>query len=364
MAPSAVALFLVVSCGHPPADEVESETVVPVKAERAERGDIRAFIHVTGVVTPAPGADLVVVAPETAKVAAVPKASGEVVHRGDVLVRFEIPASAAEVERQAAEVTRAKAAIANATAAQTRAGELYTRGVAARKELEDAERALADASAAFAQARASLGAAQATADRAIVRATFDGVVAERRHNAGDIVEASASDPVLRVIDPHRLEVLASIPLADAQRIDVGSSARLTGAPAGEREPALTVLSRPVLVEPGTASVPVRLGFTGFTTLATGTPVQLAIAAEQHTDTVLIPAAALVREGERTFVFVTADGKAHRHPVTVGLRDPSRVEILSGVGAGELVIVDGQAGLPDGAGITMRTNEGRNENEGT
>ena len=41
--------------------------------------------------------------------------------------------------------------------------------------------------------------------RATVRATFDGVVAKRMHNPGDLVEATSGDPVLRIIDPRRLE---------------------------------------------------------------------------------------------------------------------------------------------------------------
>ena len=57
-----------------------------VRVKPATRGSIRGLIHATGVVTPAPGADLVVVAPDTARIAAIPKAVGERVRRGDVLV--------------------------------------------------------------------------------------------------------------------------------------------------------------------------------------------------------------------------------------------------------------------------------------
>jgi RND family efflux transporter MFP subunit len=347
--------LLVMSCSHEAPEEVESETPVSVRVQAAARGSIRGVIQATGVVTPAPGADLVVVAPEAARIAAIPRAVGEPVRRGDVLVRFEIPSSAADVERQEAEVRRANAAIANATAAQARARELFERGVAARRDVEEADRALADASAALAQAQASLKAARTVAARATVHATFDGVVAERRHNAGDLVEAAASDSVMRVIDPRRLEVVASIPLADAPRVHVGAPARVVGAPSEGSEGTLKVLSRPVAVEQGTATVPVRLAFSAVPSLAAGTPVQVAIAAEQHTDAILVPPAAIVREGEETYVFVAGEGKAHRRAVTIGLRDDDRVEIVSGVNANDQVIVDGNAGLPDEAAITIAKN---------
>jgi hypothetical protein len=50
-------------------------------------------------------------------------------------------------------------------------------------------------------------------------------------------------------------------------------------------------------------------------------------------------------------------KAQRRPVQIGLTNGTDIEILSGVKAGDMVIVDGQAGLPDDAKITIDTGEG-------
>ena len=344
-------LAALTACRTQTEEEVETTTAVSVKTAPATRGTIRNVVHATGVVSPAPGAELVVVAPEAARIAEIPHGSGERVRRGDVLVRFEIPSAAAEVQKQQAELARAEAGLQNARAAQTRARELFEHGVAARREMEEANRAAADAEAAIAQARASLSAAQTMAGRAIVRATFDGVISKRDHNPGDIVEAAASDPVLRVVDPDRLEVIASVPLGEVSAVQVGASAHLVNALTTTDDVELKVQSRPTVVETGTATVPVRLRFVKHVNLPVGTPVQLEIDAEQHRDVVLVPAAALVREGEETAVFVASGGKAHRRPVRVGLADATNVEISSGVDAGDQVIVDGQVGLPDDAAIT-------------
>jgi RND family efflux transporter MFP subunit len=347
-----VTVAMLTACSKDTAEEVESETVVSVKTAVAMLGDIRAVIHATGVISPAPGAELVVVAPEAARIAELPHAAGDRVRQGDVLVRFEIPTLAAEVQRQQAEVGRAQATLENARAAQMRARSLFDRGVAARREVEDSNRAVADAEAALTQARASLAASQALAGRAIVRATFDGVVAKRLHNPGDLVEATAGDPVLRVIDPRRLEVVASVPIADASRVEVGAPARLASAPGNASTVALKVVSGPAAVEIGTAAVPVRLGFVGPVDLPAGTPVQVDIDAEQHRNAVLVPAVAIVREGEETAVFVASGEKAQRRAVQIGIADGTNVEVVSGVKAGEMVVVEGQAGLPDGAAITI------------
>jgi membrane fusion protein (multidrug efflux system) len=346
----------VMACGKPAVEETESEAAVPVKVETAGTGSIRGVLHATGTITPAPDGELIVIAPEPARIAEIPKAEGDRVARGDLLVRFEIPSAAAEVQRQAAEVQRAQAALANARSNQVRQHELFERGIAARKDAEDADRAVADAEAGVGQAEASRAAAVTAAARAMVRATFSGVIAKRFHNPGDVVEAAAADPVLRVIDPRRLEVVASIPISESPRVVIGASGWLKSGAPGLPDLALKVVSRPAQVEQGTATIPVRLAFAGQGNLAAGTPVQVDIDAEQHTNVVVIPAAALVREGEETAVFVAMGDKAQRRPVQVGLSDGMDIEIVSGVKAGEMVIVDGQAGLPDEAKIAIEMDE--------
>jgi RND family efflux transporter MFP subunit len=292
----------------------------------------------------------VVTAPEPARIAAIGFAVGDRVRRGDVLVRFEIPAAAADVQRQQAEVTRAEVSLANAKLTEKRATELVERGVAARKDIEEATRALADAEAAVEQARASLAASRTLAARSTVRATFDGLVAARLHNPGDFV-AAAGDTVVRVIDPGRFEVLAAVPLSDAPRVRIGAAARV---PADQAAPeiGLRVISRPAAVETGTATVPVRLALSGPANIPAGSPVLVDIDAEEHENVVVIPAPAIVREGEDVAVFVVNAGKAQRRRVQTGLTDGTAVEIVSGLKVGEIVIIDGQAGLPDGAPVAV------------
>ncbi len=347
------------ACRTETAEEVETTTAVLVKTTPAVRGAIHGVVHATGVVGPAPGAELVVVAPEAARVTEIPRADGERVRRGDLLVRFEIPGSAAEVDKQQAEVRRAETGLETARAAEARARELFDRGVAARRDVEESTRSVADAEAALAQARAALVAAETVASRATVRAPFDGVIAKRYHNPGDLVEAAAGDPVLRVVDPDRLEVVASVPLSDASRVEVGAPAHLVAPPGTAAAVALNVRSMPTAVEPGTATVPVRLAFAEPVRIPVGAPVQVDIEAERHAGVVLVPVAAIVREGDVAAVFVDSGGTARRHAVEVGLSDGTNVEIPSGVAEGDDVIVDGQAGLPDGAPVTV-AEEGASE----
>jgi RND family efflux transporter MFP subunit len=340
-------------CSNPPRQEPvpDNEFVVPVGAQRVETGDISAVIHATGIVTPAPGAEFLAVAPEPALIADVPRAEGERVTSGDILVRFEIAAANQQVSRQRAEVERAQLLLENARVAQTRARELFERGIISRREMESADREVADAQAAVAQSDATRAAAEAAIARSTVRAPFSGVIAQRLHNPGDFVRGTATDPVLRLIDPARLEVTATIKAADAPRVLPGRPARLATV-TGTVPVRLAVVSRPEAATPGAANAGVRLAFVDSTTLPVDTPIEVDIDAEERVNVVLIPPDALVREGAETAVFVASGTTAVRRIVTTGLANADRVEITSGLKPGELLITRGHTGLEDGAVISV------------
>src|SRR5688572_29119397 len=119
---------------------VENETVVPVGAQAVQTGAISAVIHATGIVTPAPGAEFLAVAPEPALIADVPRAEGDRVASGDVFVRFDITAANQQAARQQADVARAQALLESVRITQTRTRELFERGIISRREMEDADR--------------------------------------------------------------------------------------------------------------------------------------------------------------------------------------------------------------------------------
>ena len=345
-------LIVVSACRKPAVEEVETTASAPVSVEEAEVTTFEGALDVTGLVVPAPGAELTITAPQTARIVEIPKAEGEAVRTGDLLVRFDIPSLSADVAAKHAEVAQATAHVETATAAVTRLTSLVERGVAAQKDVEEARRELLDAQAAVAQAQSGLNAAMALAERAVVRATFPGVIAKRWHHPGDLVEPGSADPVLRIIDPRRLQVLAAVALADLSRVSAGRPARIVG-PAGGDGLKATVLTRPAQVEPDRTTADVRIGFAAPADLPAGTPVAVHIVTESHRDAIVIPQAALIREGDETFVMLAGtDNKAHRRAVTLGLSAGGRVEMRSGVAKGDLVIVRGQDGLPDGAAITV------------
>jgi cobalt-zinc-cadmium efflux system membrane fusion protein len=335
------------ACHKASPEAVDTVEAVPVTVATARSGSIRAVIAATGQVKPAPGAELLVAAPQEARIAELPKALGDRVRRGELLARFEIPTLQADAAARHSDLARAEAQLAAARQNATRLSGLFQRGIAARREVEDAQRDLTQAEATVTEARSATSAAGSLAGRQVVRAPFDGVVVSRSHQAGDLVDPSAPEPLLRVIDPSRLQVEAAVPAGSLGPIAMGAPARVRGANFPVQ--AARVVAQPAAVDPMTGTALVRLAFAGTTRLPSGLAVEVEIDGEEHLAAVLVPAEALVQEGAASYVYaVDGQKKAHRRQVRVGVTAGGQAEILSGITAGEPVVVRGQTALPDGA----------------
>lgn len=347
-----VALLLAGGCGSAPPEEHESAAKVPVEVAAAGPARVLESVAAAGVIAAAPGAELTVVAPQPARIAAMPRAEGDSARRGDLLVRFDIPSAGADLAARSAELTQARARAENARAARARVSGLYERGVAARKEVEDAQREVTEAEAAIAQAQQGAAAARQLAARREVRAPFNGVVAKRWRQPGDLVEAASSDPVLRFVDVTRVQIDAQVAAADAPRVRAGQDARIVAPGAADAD--ARVLTAPAVVDAESGTSTIRLEPSGPLPWPVGTPVQVRITTRAQQAAITVPAAAVVREGATACVFVVdASGRAHRREVTLGAQSADRAEILGGVSAGDQVIVRGQAALPDGAEVAIQ-----------
>ena len=109
-----------------------------------------------------------------------------------------------------------------------------------------------------------------------------------------------------MIDPARLQIVASVPVTDLSRVEAGQQARVRGPGSSAPEEA-TVIGRPAAVDPSTAAAVVRLSLARGTRLPAGTPVEVTILGDEHRDALLVPASAIVHEGTESFVVVVERG---------------------------------------------------------
>ena len=316
--------------------------------------------------TTLPGATFAVVAAQSARIAEITGRAGEAVKAGDVLVRFEFPSLRAQTLVTETAVKTAELRQKQAQLSQSRIRALVEKGAASRSELDSADRELAEADAELLAAQAALTTTQSEGRSTLVRAPFDGLVTERLHEPGDSVRADPSDPILRLIDPKQVQVMATVSITDATRFSVGASARAvagdnpstsSGLPRaesrGKNAPELMRVTARPTPDAGAKSIDVTLAFEAPTPLQPGTQVGIEIDAEQRLNVPLVPAIAVLKDDPKGPVVVVAEGNtARRRPVVIGLVDAENIEILSGLKTGELIITQGHSTLRDGTAISV------------
>jgi HlyD family secretion protein len=208
--------------------------------------------------------------------------------------------------------------------------------------------------------------AEALASYASLRSPIDGVVTDRPLFAGEM--APVGTPLITVMDTTSLIAKLHLSQAVTQRMKLGDKAEVTIPGMTDAIEGSVSLISPAL-DPGSTTVEVWVKLKNPAgQLKAGTPVHIAIVGRTVPDALQVPASALLTSDDGTLgvMVVSADGTAHLKPVTVGIRLPDTVQILTGIASGDLVIDTGGYGLQDGtkvkigaAGDDKSASEGQN-----
>ncbi len=341
-----------------------------VSVEPARMNVLRQVVNGRGMVTPVPDADWTLHATETAIVAELPFDEGAVVSAGDIVARFEVPSRTAAIHTAEFELAQGTARLEAAKARASELSAVFQRGLTARVDVDAARSALGDAETSVAMTRSTLASLLAAEERATVRARFSGVVLKRWHYAGDLVTGGGSDPVLRIVDPSRVQVTVDVPIEDAGRLVTGQRAVVI--PLGAVPLVATVqvivpatsasttmatvilaLSAPApLTPPATPVDPALAAAPAPPPLAVDTPVQAEIVIAEVPEALVVPTRAILRAGGTPYVLVAgADGRVQRRDLRLGVSTPALTQVLEGVTIGEFVITSALTEITEGDLVT-------------
>ncbi|MGO4884168.1 MAG: efflux RND transporter periplasmic adaptor subunit [Bryobacteraceae bacterium] len=185
-----------------------------------------------------------------------------------------------------------------------------------------------------------------------VRSPMAGVIADRPVYPGEM--ATAGSPLLTVMDNSRVVSRANVPQGQAGYLKVGDTATVRQADATEEVTGkVTVVSPAVDPNSTTVQVWVETPNPG-EKLKPGVSVHVTIVASTIPNALTIPVAAMLpaEEGGTQAMVVGGDGVAHVRKIQTGVRDGDKVQVLSGLKAGEQVITVGGLGLEDGAKVRV------------
>lgn len=263
---------------------------------------------------------------------------GDVVKKGEVIVRIDERAASQAVAASTAQVQEAQAALANARAQFERSKQLATQKFISSAALERAE---TDYKAA--QARVSsliAGAGQASTERsfATIVAPYGGVVSARHVEVGEM--ATPGKPLMTGFDPSSLRVVANLPQAQLPAIQSANRAWVEIPAIGKRVEAKQITVVPS-ADPRTHTTRVRLDLP-----AEVSGIYPGVFARAHFATgratrLMVPRAAVFQRSEVTAVYVIDEqGRPRLRQVRLGAAgDAQAAEVLSGLRPGERVALE-------------------------
>ena len=317
----------------------------------------------------------------TGKVTEVLIEEGQQVKEGDVLARLDDTEAKAQLSLSQAQLTAARSQLAELRALLVQAERDYDRQQELLRRELVAEQSMDAARAQRDMVRARLGnleeqvrvaqesvaVARVQVDNTEIRAPFSGVVVAKAAQPGEMISPiSAGGGFTRtgigtIVDMDSLEIQVDVNESFINRVAAGQPVeavlnaypdwRIPGEviaiiPSADRNKA-TVKVRVALRQKDRRIVPdmgVRVSFLSAPS-APGTPLAGGAG-------VLVPAAAVRVEGKAGIVFVVADDKVQRRSVTLGQSVGPDRQVLSGLSAGERVVLSPPASLGDGTAVKL------------
>ncbi|MFC3106768.1 efflux RND transporter periplasmic adaptor subunit [Undibacterium arcticum] len=319
---------------------IAAEDLLTVRTNALGSGPV-----ITGSVQPERRADLR--AEVSSVVLQVLKENGESVQKGDVLVRLD-DTSIRDSLASAQEGVRASAqALDQAERQLQRLKTLRNSGMASIQQLDDAETRRNNAQSDLSAAKTRAVQARQQLQRTEVRAPFAGVVSERKVSAGDT--AQIGKELVKVIDPTsmRFEGLVSADKISSVKIGQAVNFRVNGY--AQQEFSGKVKRVDPAANATTRQVEVLVGFAdGNQPGVSGLYAEGRIEAGS-TPTLMIPDAALVRNGDKTFAWRVAGGTVQKISLVLGERDQRRGDyvVRSGLAEGDQVLRNPGSSLKDG-----------------
>ena len=350
---AALAAILLVSpmfaaCSRKAATPPKPATTVVAKP--APRRAVEATSVLTGTVEAVRTARLV--AQAEGEVQSLPFREGDSVGAGAILLRIDPARVKALRDEARGERKSVEADLLDARRVLERDRALFARQGIGKEKLEKSETTVTRLEAALLKADARVAGLDAQVAYTEVRAPFDGYVLGRTVELGDVVRSGT--PLLSVAsrEAHVLVQVSDMDLSRVGRGDpVGLSFDGVALPCGGKVSRI----RPQ-VDPATRTAAIEVtpvpGCSG--RFLPGMLVRATLTLEKRGGVVAVPADAVATRPDGTRTLFVAEGEtARQRTVKTGLEGGGFVEVTAGLAEGELVVVQGQEKLKDGAPISLK-----------
>ncbi len=313
---------------------------------------------------------------------------GDRVAEGQVLALLEVPELGDELRhveaarsRSMSEVDRAKEDLIRAQAQYEAARLSYERleGVAkarpnliAQQEIDDAEARARSAAATVSAARAAVAASQQSVDvskadiekaqtmagYSKITAPFAGVVTKRYADTGAMIPAGTATTsnglaLVQLSQNNLLRLVLPVPEALVASIRQGQSVKVhVEALHRDFEGKVTRFADSVSTATRTMDTQIDVPNPSLL-LIPGMYAEATLTVEKRVGVLAIPLEAVTVSGKSATAYVVVNGKIAVRSVKLGLETADRVEVLSGLNDGDLVVVGNRGGLTPGQAVETK-----------
>ncbi len=276
---------------------------------------------------------------------------GQFVRQGQVLVALNDTLLRAQLRQQEASVVSARATLAEAEASLKRSRELLAKGFLSQASLDTATARQATAAAQVAAAEAARGETVARVAQASIRAPVSGLIVRRSVTKGQIV--SAGSELFRIVRDGRMELDAELPETDLGVVKAGMPASITSEQVGQADGAVRIVTSEV--DPQTRLGVARIALTSMGAFRPGMFARAQIQAGDQASPVVPSASILYRQNQPGVFMVDRNRKAQFRKVAIVARTGD-VTAVTGVSAGEEVVVQGAGFLGDGDAVRVAVHQ--------
>jgi len=327
--------------GGPPAADPEAEKPVPVAVAAAAAGAIASYYEATASLEAEKEAEVL------ARVGGVVKAllveEGHNVAAGAPLLRIDNDEYRLRVEQAAARTAQLRSV-------HDRMKEMAAEELASAEELETALSELSSAEADEGLARLNL-------EYTTVTAPFAGRVTRRLVNLGDNI--SVGTPLFAVADFDPLLARIHVPSREFRKLSVDQAVELVLDSTGQRIVGRITLISPI-IDPASGTIKLTVELPDYPPgTRPGDFASVRIVTELRPDALLVPRTAVLSDHGENVVYAVAAGEpptAERRVVEVGFTDDEHTQVVSGLAAGDQVVVKGQRSLKPGSKLKILTDD--------
>jgi RND family efflux transporter MFP subunit len=336
-------------------ETVKEETfaATPVKVFKVKRQKISEKLFYTGLIE---AWKKINITPDVGgKITKIYVQEGDRVKEGQLLAELDTRAVRLQLEAAKAGLAVAEANYNDAQKNMERMERLKQEKAVSDQQYEKVRLAYEAAEAQLQQARSALNLAQHSLGVSLMKAPFSGVVASKNAEVGDVINPmmggfSPTSGVLTLMDFSRIKITTDVSQQDIVRIKKGQVAhlRVTAIPDRVFEGYVSLVN--LTADPLTKKFKVEITIDNSDlVLRPNTFGEITLEVSTHENALAIPQKAVL---ENKYVFLAQGDVAQRREVSLGLQNSELVEVTGGLKEGDVVVVEGNFGLEDGARIKI------------